>query len=103
MGAFRATWAPRPKVPTLPIRPPKFSESYARCTPNIPKLAFARRVQPTFEVALTPDSLYQRFVIDRYGSMLIPGVGTLTAMPAPAVSRVVAESVFAADTRAAPT
>src|SRR5260221_12622969 len=104
MGAFSATCTPRPNVPTVPIRPPTFSESYARCTPSIPKLALAPRVQPTLElVPLRPDFLYQRFVIDRYGSMLIPGVGTLTAMPAPAVRRVVAESPFAAPALAAPT
>src|SRR6266540_1545415 len=34
--------------------------------------------------------------------MLIPGVGTLTAMPPPAVTRVVAESLFAAPALAAP-
>src|SRR6266511_1554864 len=34
--------------------------------------------------------------------MLIPGVGTLTAMPPPAVTRVFAESLFAAPALAAP-
>src|SRR6266850_3367409 len=101
MGAFSATWAPMPNVPT--VLPATFSESYARCTPNIPKLALAPRVQPTLEgVVVLPDTLVQRLVIDRYGSMLIPGVGTLTAMPAPAVTRVAAESPFAAPAWAAP-
>src|SRR5882672_1204226 len=69
----------------------------------MPKLALAPRVQPRLDVVpVMPDALYQRFVIERYGSMLIPGVGTLTATPAPAVSRVVAESPFAAPARAAP-
>ena len=58
---------------------------------------------PMFEVVpLIPENLYQRLLTDRYGSMLSPGVGTLTDTPAPAVIRVMAESVLAAPCRAAP-
>src|SRR5881394_242690 len=70
----------------------------------MPKLALAPRVQPKFDVVpLSPDSLYHRFVSDRHGSMLIPGVGTLTATPPPAVIRVVLGLAFAAPIVAAPT
>src|SRR6266513_1945048 len=56
-----------------------------------------------FDVVLRPDELYQRFVIERYGSMLMPGVGTFTATPPPAVIRVSAGEPLAAAARAAPT
>src|SRR5256885_1221522 len=89
----------------MPMIPPvaplsSFSESYATWMPNMPKPRFAPMTHPTFEVVpLIPENLYQRLLTDRYGSMLSPGVGTLTDTPAPAVIRGMAESVLAAACR----
>src|SRR6266852_3632506 len=47
---------------------------------------FAPTTHPTFDTVLPPDGLFQRLPTDRYGSMLSPGVGTLTLTPAPATS-----------------
>src|SRR5712691_6169901 len=85
--ARSATCAPTPKIPAE-RPPPRFSESYARCRPSMPRPTFAPTVNPTFDsVLLTPDSLRvcQRLVTERYGSMLTPGDGTLALMPAPAM------------------
>src|SRR5438067_251665 len=54
-------------------------------------------------VPLTPENLYQRLFTARYGSMLSPGVGTLTLTAPPRPSRVTAESPLAAPACAAPT
>src|SRR5439155_14491787 len=80
-GAFNATCAPMPMTPR--VTPPTFCESYARCRPSMPNPTFAPITQPTLDVVLPPDGLRQRLLMDRYGSMLMPGVGTLTLTPAP--------------------
>src|SRR6266852_5369457 len=87
MGAFNATCAPTPMMPR--VAPPSFWESYARCSPIIPKPRFAPMTQPKFDWVLKPDALFQRSPRERYGSMLRPGVGTFTLMPAPATIMVV--------------
>src|SRR5882757_7557116 len=82
MGAFRATWAPIPITPAL-VPSSSFSVSYATCRPSIPSPRLAPMTQPTLDSVEPPVVLCQRFEIETYGSMLIPGVGTFTLRPAP--------------------
>src|SRR5438309_5621579 len=55
------------------------------CTPNIPKPTLAPSTHPMFDSVEMPDDLCQRLLIERYGSMLIPGDGMLALTPPPAV------------------
>jgi hypothetical protein len=50
---------------------------------------FAPMTHPTFDEVLPPDGVFHRFVMDKYGSKFMPGVGRLTLAPAPAMIVVV--------------